>query len=498
MVVVADVTISTGIEGRFAAMFTATSSNKRRRILEHCPLHDLLQGGGLLEEVAKYLAPPSKIMFALAVTPPKSPYGTIMARSRSKSRSTPFMITGTDEWNTLDFGEIEKDLAAKLSDNDMCAILVHIDAARKVKRLKLTNCTNITGVGLMPLQFSTVIEQIDLSLVGMHQSPELDPEPLISCELVLPILQSIINENRCALKHLEFPKVWRKYNSADGTHGTAELTQFIEQYNEMMENRGLASCSKCDETLEHHRHNIIEYCDEEQDYGTQLATCHQCLKYYCTNCREEDNYSYLNYCYTCQRRYCKDCCTTRAGCGSCSSKFCPGCLPYNCANPDCMVEMCGYCYEEEYGPCEECNKTWCYSCGEDDTVGSVKHCHTCYRRERGQRKCCRECSQKEGVNGVHRCVSCRSQNCDECRIIECHNGNNKCSSCLQMVNALLFKKVVQLENRNRFLETQVETLKDLQPSLARYVETISRHHIRERERGKLLEVMVTGNNNKTN
>ena len=125
-------------------MFTATSSSKRRRI-QHCPLHDLLQGGGLLEEVAKYLAPPSKIMFALAVTPPKSPYDTIMGRSRL-SKNVSLSIAGRD-WSTLDFGEIEKDLAARLSDDDMCAILVHIDAVRKVKRLKLTNCTNITGIG---------------------------------------------------------------------------------------------------------------------------------------------------------------------------------------------------------------------------------------------------------------------------------------------------------------------------------------------------------------
>ncbi|KAL7448450.1 hypothetical protein ACHAWC_000633, partial [Mediolabrus comicus] len=401
-------------------------------------------------------------MFALAVTPPKSPYDTIMARSRSKSHASTFMITGTDDWDTLDFGEIEKDLAARLSDNDVSAILVHVDAVRKVKRLKLTNCTNITGVGLIPLQFSTVIEQIDLSLVGMHQNPKLYPEPPISSELVLPILQSIINENRCALKHLEFPKVWREYNSADGTYGTAELTQFIEQYNEMTENRGPASCSKCNQTLVHPHHNIIDYDDEEQYYGTQNATCHQCMKYYCTNCTDEDNYLYLMFCHTCERSFCKECCTTRSGCGGCSNKFCPGCLPHNCANPHCMTEMCGYCYEEEYGPCQECNKSWCFPCWENDTIGAVKHCHTC----RGERQCCRECSQKEGVNGVHRCVSCRSQSCEECLIIECHNGNNKCPSCLQLVNALLLKKIEQLTNRNRFLATQVETLKDLQPSLA--------------------------------
>ena len=192
---------------------------------------------GILKNITSYLAvptspSPSRILFAVALADASHDDDTLSDEMRYYSA-----ITGDNDWEVLDFGEIEKNLAARLTDDDLSSVLQHIDAVHNVKKLKLTNCTNITGVGLIPLQFSTVIEQIDLSLVGMHQNPELDPEPLISRELVLPILQSIINENRCALKHLEFPHKWREYNSGDGTYGTAELTQFIEQYNEMMESR---------------------------------------------------------------------------------------------------------------------------------------------------------------------------------------------------------------------------------------------------------------------
>eukprot|EP00985_Skeletonema_marinoi_P006094 scaffold2645_cov96-Skeletonema_marinoi.AAC.1 len=66
---------------------------------------------------------------------------------------------------TLDFEDIEEDLAIKLSDGDISAVLTCIDAVNRLKTLKLTNCINIIGVGLEPLRGSSIIEQIDLSLV---------------------------------------------------------------------------------------------------------------------------------------------------------------------------------------------------------------------------------------------------------------------------------------------------------------------------------------------
>eukprot|EP00985_Skeletonema_marinoi_P012336 scaffold5938_cov89-Skeletonema_marinoi.AAC.1 len=108
----------------------------------------------------------------------------MLARCRPRvSRSS---IAGND-WHTLDFGDIEKELAAKLTDDDICKILLHIDAAaQKVKILRLTNCINISGSGLASLRYSTSIEQIDLSLVEAHKSPILDPTPPLSCDQVVP------------------------------------------------------------------------------------------------------------------------------------------------------------------------------------------------------------------------------------------------------------------------------------------------------------------------
>ena len=48
-----------------------------------------------------------------------------------------------------------------------------------------------------------VKKKIDLSL-------DIDPKPLISCEQVLPILDSIIERDNTALRSTLFPKSWRE------------------------------------------------------------------------------------------------------------------------------------------------------------------------------------------------------------------------------------------------------------------------------------------------
>ena len=52
-----------------------------------------------------------------------------------------------DEWETLDFSDLDKDLAAKLTDDDLYNCLKWIDATKRLKILKLTGCVNIIGHG---------------------------------------------------------------------------------------------------------------------------------------------------------------------------------------------------------------------------------------------------------------------------------------------------------------------------------------------------------------
>jgi hypothetical protein len=277
---------------------------------------------GILEHTASFLAAPpgqrlQAALFAAALSTNHPP---------SDNHTS---IVGADDWDTLDFGEIEEDLAAKLSDDDISAVLVHIDGVNKLKRLRLTNCTNITGIGLRPLLFSTTIEQIDLSLVGDGKSPVIDPEPPISCEAVLPILHSIIMTEGCSLKHLELPYKWRKDTSTD-----SEFHAFVNIYNGMRGDRDNLSCLNCNEDLPtdvdwmttqpfdgnyglHHNHTCCR-CTMQYCYKCNLSIdqCNSCGSRHCHN----EAY-FLRTCKVCQRDYCKECVNV---------DLCPGCREFVC------------------------------------------------------------------------------------------------------------------------------------------------------------------------
>jgi hypothetical protein len=405
------------------ASMTTNNSIKRRNTdgtLAAC-LGDLPIG--ILEHTASFLAAPSRALFAIALAteennnPPGENYSS---------------IAGADDWDTLDFGEIEKDLAARLSDDDISDILQHIDAVNNVKRLRLTHCTNITGIGLMPLLFSTTIEQIDLSLTGDGESPRrLDPEPPISCGFVLPILDSIIEQEDCAIKHLQFPYKWRKDRSAESVfHG------FILRYNQMWENRDTVACPCCDADLPESGLDWIRTQDSEW-YGTQNYLCYQCTNHYCYDCEEDGNRNFA-YCDQCQRDYCKNCVKVDH-CERCGENFCEHCSSYK--------------------ECDECNGKFCSGCTETFTV--CIYCGVSY---------CNDCTQISDGFTISLCNDCNEYGCDDCRLRRCQEGSSDCDGCIESLpqDTLVaqFKiqqeKVRHLENEVRKLELENKELKDKQ------------------------------------
>ncbi|KAL7457731.1 hypothetical protein ACHAWC_009485 [Mediolabrus comicus] len=151
-----------------------------------------------LTHIASFLAVPSRALFAVAIS-------TSYAELANADR---LAIVGT-EWNhILDFGDIEEEgLAAKLTDDHIRDVLLCVDAVNRVTRLMLTGCINVTGAGLEPLRGSLAFEQLDLSRTCRFT---------ISPDHVLPILDSIIDQERCALKNVHFPRLWRSLSSRMG------------------------------------------------------------------------------------------------------------------------------------------------------------------------------------------------------------------------------------------------------------------------------------------
>ena len=136
---------------------------KRRRTASSAPagLHLCDLPDALLVNVARYLSPPSRALFAASMTAPSLSWQDVNWQ-REPSATSKAIISSMKN-TTLDFEDVEKSLAKKLSDADIGAVLTCINAKDTLRILKLAGCINITGSGLEPLRGSTILE-----LIGWH------------------------------------------------------------------------------------------------------------------------------------------------------------------------------------------------------------------------------------------------------------------------------------------------------------------------------------------
>ena len=389
-------------------------SNKRQRIAtSNSEFHITDLPDGLLVGIASYLAKPSVALFALA-----------MNSSTYQQTQTSKAIISSTNWNTLDINDIEKSLAAKLSDDNFDKILRCKDVASNMKILKLAGCINITGSGLDTLRSSTAIQQIDLSLVGKHEVPVIEPEPLLSGEVVIPILDDIISRGRASsLKQLEFPKKWR--NAA-----ITEMEQFFVRYDDYLTNQRYC-CSSCNRALVEEDGEDEWICRSRLAiwYGTQNFTCSSCLVYFCQDCREEDGITNSNWCKKCEKEYCKYC-VAMAECELCDHCICNECEEMRaCEGEDCEIVLCGACSEKR--KCRVCNHTRCMSCisSYQCTLGGCN------------KVICRDCII-HGEGG--RCDACNKVFCStECQYLECSKDAAKACSTCSIAAASAFRRKLQ-------------------------------------------------------
>ena len=187
-------------------MAMAHPSKRRRTSTPQLHIGDLPDS--LLTSVASYLAKPSRAMFAAAMTMTSEDGITsmpiLLGSDEASSAGNAREGQGVDqqlmerEWGVLDFRDVDKDLAAKLTDGDLRDVLTCIHAGEYLKTLRLAGCINIMGCGLEPLRSSAVLEHMDLSLdqISYLDAPsDIDPEPLISADKIIPILESIVSAN---------------------------------------------------------------------------------------------------------------------------------------------------------------------------------------------------------------------------------------------------------------------------------------------------------------
>ena len=171
---------------------TSLENKRRRKTPNNClSINDIPDA--FLSHIAIYLTKPQQALFAIAVTTPPSDRNSSTSEEWMPNTTSSAIISATsrEQWQVLDFGDIEKSLASKLTDEHVRSILRCVDAPNNLKTLKLAGCVTITG-SCLDVMRNTTLENVDLSLVGMHESPRLDSEPQLSENIVIPILDSIM------------------------------------------------------------------------------------------------------------------------------------------------------------------------------------------------------------------------------------------------------------------------------------------------------------------
>lgn len=269
-----------------------------------------------IREVIAYISKTQRALLALALTTdsaswreihwhrsaPTSILSWFKKGSTRKKMKRPSAITRTilspmteDEkniWEEINFDDNDSFLCACLTDNDVAGMLVCINAVKELKRLYLANCISITGRALEPLRGSNIIEAIDLSLGNNYP---LHCEQLLP-EDVIPILSAIIGSKNHSLRHLHFPRGWRKL-----FHVNFYFERFLEKYNQTKHQQNIL-CQNCRVDC----YEALSLCRVDKNYlGIQHFTCYDCLSHYCYNCKDEDGHFYLPFCRFCEKFRCR-------------------------------------------------------------------------------------------------------------------------------------------------------------------------------------------------
>ena len=243
-------------------------------------------------------------------------------------------------WDVLNFVDIEEDLAKKLTDDDIGAILVCIDAKNNLKKLRLTHCYKLVGYGLEPLRGSVVLEKFDASKTVVYK------------EAVVPLLDSIIDADGNSLRHLNLPEDWTKGKARN----EAPLCEFFAKFNQLM----LSEALKC------------AHCEQPCTSDDGFLSCEICCKNRnCTRCVEsgdipmwDDDYLFVRSCDHCDLMLCSRC-GSHSICEGCNSAFCELCAGIDSVDP---AVRCGdnYCYADKR----------CMGCRMQE--GHDTDCHACH------------------------------------------------------------------------------------------------------------------------
>jgi len=287
-----------------------------------------------LTAIADYLPKTSRALFAVALTAPSKSFRISNWKGKLSEASTAIIAStisapipspnkgakaynsvekdlltkyyAADGWSVLDFldiGSKSDNLAVKLSEDDIGAVLVCINAKNKLKSLRLIGCKDVVGIALEPLRKSIVLEKVEFISNGNQQ---------LSTEVVVPILASIIDTDGNSLRDIVFPHSWK----GGKARNEQPLNGFLVKFNKLLIGKS--------------------ECGEENP-----RSCFTCFKNVCDGCNGNDGIP-VKTCGHCKIHMCDDC-EYFPTCRVCDSTFCSVCAARDDVD---VAKQCEHCYGE--------------------------------------------------------------------------------------------------------------------------------------------------------
>lgn len=271
----------------------------------------------------------------------------------------------TEEKHVLDFIDIPCEMAAKITDEDLCAVLMmfFFFSKKKLKELYLTDCAGIIGHGLEPIKFFPSLETVDLSKGG---------RPLLNTleQTVVPFLHELVSKADDHILTVKIPYEWMERRSrGDNEESDASMDASVLSFRSLLKAHKHAynSNSQCsyfgfqgssrsliNSLAENHQFTLVDECDRSGSCnGFSFVGCEHCGKVECeSGCTSGDDI------WTCQL-----CGTTT--CYHCRNKFGVG---------DSIVSSC-----DEKRPLKEYgNHILCGSCRFKECCNvNTQRCTTC-------------------------------------------------------------------------------------------------------------------------
>ena len=293
--------------------------------------------------------------------------------------SNEYMKNGLDQqmsqyynggWEILDFIDLPKDLAARLTDDDLAAILLCIDAKNNLKRLNLTHCFGIVGQeGLEPLRGSVVLEKLDLGLVRQIEIPVMFTDAQLTQEVVCEILNSILAVDGNEFRRLHVP--WF------GAFGIINPSERILQ---LIDSHDLAFMNEKNRCV-YFGYDNLQGLLQLQNVENSSDIIDRCLQ-----CNWHEGY---------------------VTCTGCNKIVCSGCEGVEtCSGDGCNVVSCYSCRDRDRWPGARNIVNWCTS------VYSELFNDQCPTR-------CGDCRLRECCNGTIDCKDCKMNVFD--RLVEDNN-----------------------------------------------------------------------------